>query len=41
VRISGFEERTISDEVQILASIGHYDQSEYDRQLEHEVDGPA
>jgi hypothetical protein len=41
VRISGFEEWTIGDDGLIAASLGHYDQSEYDRQLEQGVDGPA
>jgi predicted ester cyclase len=35
VRISGFEEWTIGDDGLIAASLGHYDQAEYDRQLEH------
>jgi hypothetical protein len=34
VRISGFEEWTIGDDGLIAESQGHYDQSEYDRQLE-------
>jgi hypothetical protein len=38
VRISGFEEWTIGDDGLIAASLGHYDQAEYDRQLEHGVD---
>ena len=33
VRISGFEE--IGDDGLIAASLGHYDQAEFDRQLEH------
>ncbi len=41
VRISGFEEWTIGDDGLIAASLGHYDQAEYDRQLEHGVDEPA
>ena len=32
-RISGFEEWTIGDDGLIAASLGHYDQAEYDRQL--------
>jgi nuclear transport factor 2 (NTF2) superfamily protein len=40
VRISGFEEWTIGDDGLIAASLGHYDQAEYDRQLEHGVEGP-
>jgi uncharacterized protein (TIGR02246 family) len=35
VRISGFEEWTIGEDGLIAASLGHYDQAEYDRQLEH------
>ena len=35
VRISGFEEWTIGDDGLIAESQGHYDQAEYDRQLEH------
>jgi hypothetical protein len=35
VRISGFEEWTMSDDGLIAESQGHYDQAEYDRQLEH------
>jgi uncharacterized protein (TIGR02246 family) len=38
VRISGFEEWTIGDDGLISASLGHYDQAEYDRQLEHGVE---
>lgn len=38
VRITGFEEWTISDDGLIAESQGHYDQAEYDRQLEHGVD---
>jgi len=37
VRISGFEEWTIGDDGLITESQGHYDQAEYDRQLEHGV----
>jgi SnoaL-like polyketide cyclase len=33
VRISGFEEWTIGDDGLIAASLGHFDQAEYDRQL--------
>ena len=39
VRISGFEEWTISEDVEIAASLGHYDQAEYNRQVAHGVDG--
>jgi uncharacterized protein (TIGR02246 family) len=38
VRISGFEEWTIGDDDLIAASLGHFDQAEYNRQLEHGVD---
>src|SRR5438034_315956 len=40
VRISGFEEWTIGDDGLIAESQGHYDQAEYDRQLEHGVEEP-
>jgi uncharacterized protein (TIGR02246 family) len=33
VRISGFEEWTIGTDGLIAASLGHYDQAEYDRQI--------
>jgi uncharacterized protein (TIGR02246 family) len=33
VRIRGFEEWTFGDDGLIAASLGHYDQAEYDRQL--------
>jgi uncharacterized protein (TIGR02246 family) len=35
VRISGFEEWAIDDDGLIAASLGHFDQAEYERQLEH------
>src|SRR2546423_1267593 len=35
VRISGFEEWTFDDGGLIAKSLGHFDQSEYDRQLGH------
>ena len=35
VDISGFEEWTIGDDGLIAKSLGHYDQSEYDRQIAH------
>ena len=35
VRISGFEEWAVGDEGLVVESQGHYDQDEYDRQLEH------
>ena len=37
IRISGFEEWTIDDDGLIAESQGHYDQAEYDRQVEHGV----
>ncbi len=37
VRVSGFEEWTIDDDGLIAKSLGHYDQAEYARQLEHGV----
>jgi len=37
VRIRGYEEWTIGDDGLIAASLGHYDQAEYDRQIEHGV----
>ena len=40
VRISGYEEWTLDDDGLIADSQGHYDQAEYDRQIEHGVDEP-
>lgn len=40
VRISGYEEWTLGGDGLIARSLGHYDQAEYDRQLEFGVDGP-
>ena len=40
VRISGYEEWTLSAEGLIAESQGHYDQAEYDRQVEFGVDAP-
>ena len=40
VRISGFEEWTIGADGLIVASLGHFDASEYQRQLERGVDAP-
>jgi hypothetical protein len=37
VRISGFEEWALGDDGLVASSRGHYDQAEYDRQLEHGV----
>ena len=41
VRFSGFEEWTIGDDGLVAESQGHFDQAEYDRQLEHGVDEPG
>jgi hypothetical protein len=41
VRISGFEEWTIGDDGLIAASLGHYDEDEYNRQLEHGAQAPT
>lgn len=38
VRISGYEAWTIDADGLIAESQGHYDQTEYDRQLEHKVE---
>jgi hypothetical protein len=38
VRIAGFEEWTIGADGLIVESLGHYDQAEYDRQLQHGVE---
>jgi nuclear transport factor 2 (NTF2) superfamily protein len=38
VRISGFEEWSIGDDGLIASSLGHYDQAEYERQLEQGVE---
>jgi hypothetical protein len=38
VRISGYEEWTIGDDGLIAASLGHFDEAEYARQVEHGVD---
>jgi predicted ester cyclase len=38
VRFSGFEEWTIGDDGLIAESNGHFDQAEYESQLEHGVD---
>ena len=37
VRISGFEEWTLGEGGLIAASLGHFDQADYERQLEHGV----
>ena len=37
VRVSGYEEWEIADGL-IAASQGHYDEAEYDRQIQHGVD---
>jgi uncharacterized protein (TIGR02246 family) len=41
VRVSGFEEWTLTSDGLIAESQGHYDQAEYDRQLEHGVETSA
>jgi hypothetical protein len=38
VRISGYEEWTIGDDGLIAASLGHFDEAEYARQVERGVD---
>ena len=38
VRFSGFEEWTIGDGGLIAESKGHFDQAEYERQLQHGID---
>jgi SnoaL-like polyketide cyclase len=40
VKISGYEEWTLGEDGLIAESQGHYDQAEYDRQLEHGTGGP-
>ena len=40
VRISGFEEWTLGDDGLVVDSQGHYDEDEYDRQLEHGASAP-
>ena len=40
VRVPGFEEWTIAPDGLIAGSRGHYDQAEYDRQVQHGI-GPA
>jgi nuclear transport factor 2 (NTF2) superfamily protein len=40
VRIPGFEEWTIAPDGLIADSRGHYDQAEYDRQLQHGLGPP-
>ena len=40
VRVSGFEEWAIDEDGLIAESQGHYDQAEYDHQLEHGVEEP-
>ena len=41
VRISGFEKWTFGDDGLVAESQGHYDQAEYDRQLEHGAPEPG
>jgi hypothetical protein len=38
VRLPGYEEWTIASDGLIARSRGHYDQAEYDRQLQHGID---
>jgi len=40
VRIPGFEAWTFGDDGRVAVSQGHYDQAEYDRQLEHGAADP-
>ena len=40
VRISGFEEWSIGGDGLIASSLGHYDQAEYERQLDQGVEEP-
>ena len=41
VRITGFEEWTLGEDGLVVEARGHYDQAEYDRQLEHGVPDPT
>lgn len=41
VRVPGYEEWTITPDGLIAESRGHYDQAEYDRQVQHGFDQPA
>jgi nuclear transport factor 2 (NTF2) superfamily protein len=41
VRVPGYEEWTIAQDGLIAMSRGHYDQAEYDRQLQHGIDSPS
>jgi uncharacterized protein (TIGR02246 family) len=38
IKINGFEEWTLGDDGLIDSSLGHYDQAEYDRQVQHGVE---
>jgi hypothetical protein len=40
VRISGLEEWSIGSDGLIASSLGHYDQAEYERQLDQGVEEP-
>ena len=40
VRISGFEEWTIGDDGLIASSLGHYDQADWDRQIQADAEQP-
>jgi hypothetical protein len=39
VRISGYEEWTIGDDALVAASVGHFDEADYERQLQQEGRG--
>ena len=39
VRFSGYEEWTLGEDGSITSSLGHFDETEYNRQLEFGVDG--
>jgi hypothetical protein len=41
VRISGFEEWTLGEDGLVAESLGHYDEAEYDRQVEHGMAEPG
>jgi nuclear transport factor 2 (NTF2) superfamily protein len=41
VRVPGYEEWTIAPDGLIAEARGHYDQAEYDRQLQHGIDPAA
>jgi nuclear transport factor 2 (NTF2) superfamily protein len=41
VRVPGYEEWTVAADGLIAESRGHYDQAEYDRQVQHGIDAAA